>query len=189
MFYSVYSVVALIAMHFILKASINGSINKDAGFWISLIPSIMIGTACSMGESTLLGYFRNYPKNLISGWGGGTGISGIAGSGITLLLKKLEIEVYWVYLFMPIFYILYYFIFITIDRLYRSYLKKIEEENNESFTHTPTFLDPKQIDMNDYSKNKPLTWENFKISLKLIWWYVLNIAGVILFKFLLRFTF
>jgi len=42
-------------MFFILKSSKDGNLDSTVGFWLSLIPSIMIGTACSMGESTLLG--------------------------------------------------------------------------------------------------------------------------------------
>lgn len=54
-FFSVYASVALIIMYFILKASKDGDLDNTVGFWLSLIPSIMIGTACSMGESTLIG--------------------------------------------------------------------------------------------------------------------------------------
>ena len=120
---------------------------------------------------------RNYPKNLISGWAGGTGIAGIGGSGATLLFKKLGIEIYYVYLFLPIFYLIYFISFFTIDKLYRSYLAKIAEERNEGIDDH--LIDTKATDMNDYTNNKALSFENFKIGVYQAKWYVFNIAAVI----------
>jgi len=51
------------------------------------------------------------------------------------------------------------------------YLHKLE-----NFNKVETLV--KQTDMNDYSNNKPLNWENFKISMIQAKWYVFNIAAV-----------
>ena len=52
-----------------------------------MIPSFIMGTGCALGEATILGSLRNYPKSLVNGWSSGTGLAGIFAASLTLFFK------------------------------------------------------------------------------------------------------
>ena len=49
-------------------------------FWIAIGSIVMIGSACSFGESVILGYLKVFPQRYTGAWSSGTGLAGVAGS-------------------------------------------------------------------------------------------------------------
>ena len=59
----------------------------EVSFWLSLLSSIILGTASALGESTTLGFCKGFPSSVVGFFGSGTGFAGMFGSGIILILK------------------------------------------------------------------------------------------------------
>jgi hypothetical protein len=76
-----------------------------------------MGTGQAFGESIILGYLRNFPKNLVSGWGSGTGLAGVSGALITLLFKIFKIKSQVLYISMAPVCFIYYAAFIYIEKI------------------------------------------------------------------------
>ena len=53
-----------------------------APFALALLSILVLGGACSFGESVLLGYLEAFPTSGVSGWSSGTGMAGVGGSGL-----------------------------------------------------------------------------------------------------------
>lgn len=53
---------------------------------------VIVGAACSFGESVILGYLQNYPSELVGGWSSGTGMAGFAGSLLYLALASSSLN-------------------------------------------------------------------------------------------------
>ena len=156
-------------------------INGKAGFWLSLIPCIILGTGCSFGESTMLGYLRNYPKSLVAGWSSGTGLAGIAGTLIYIMMNSLKVEKKFMFLILTILPITYLGSFYLIDDLYKLYL---ENDNSTTSLVDITINNDENKEENkleNYKDNKSLNLENFQVAFKKSYWYVLNLFLVILF--------
>ena len=56
-------------------------------FYLSLLASVMIGVQSSLGESTMIGFLKNFPGETVGFYGSGTGFAGIFGSGTLIILK------------------------------------------------------------------------------------------------------
>ncbi len=67
-------------------------VNDTLGFVISLLASVVCGTFTSVGNSTIVGFMKAIPPENVLGWSSGTGIAGITGSGVYLLLKTLGLD-------------------------------------------------------------------------------------------------
>mmetsp|Transcript_26234 Transcript_26234/g.57702 ORF Transcript_26234/g.57702 Transcript_26234/m.57702 type:complete len:411 (-) Transcript_26234:50-1282(-) len=57
------------------------------GFAMAALFSTFSGMAQIFGETTNLAFLKYFPKEFIGGWGAGTGIAGIAGSGVYIILR------------------------------------------------------------------------------------------------------
>jgi hypothetical protein len=55
-------------------------------FYISLLASISIGASCALGESTLLGFLKEFPGETVGYYASGTGFAGIFASSTIILL-------------------------------------------------------------------------------------------------------
>jgi hypothetical protein len=84
-----------------------------------------MGTGTSFGEATILGYIRNFPKDYVSGWSSGSGVSGIVGCTISFLSKKKEWELKKLYLFVSPVAFVYFFLYFA--------SKKIKEKLDKNF--------------------------------------------------------
>jgi hypothetical protein len=91
--------------------------NKQVGFYLSLIPSFIMGTGSALGEAILLGYLRNFPKHLMSGWGSGTGLAGLFGALLTLVFKLFNIKTHYLYISVSPICLIYLGSFIYIERI------------------------------------------------------------------------
>lgn len=56
------------------------------GFVVAALFSCIAGMSQVFGETTNLAFLKSFPAELIGGWGAGTGVAGIAGSGMYILL-------------------------------------------------------------------------------------------------------
>lgn len=55
-------------------------------FEFAIASILLIGAACSFGESVLLGYLRKFPVPVTSGWSSGTGMAGVGGALFYMML-------------------------------------------------------------------------------------------------------
>jgi battenin len=53
---------------------------QTGSFWVAIVGIVIIGGACSFGESVILGYLKAFPVSLTGAWSSGTGMAGIGGS-------------------------------------------------------------------------------------------------------------
>ena len=58
-------------------------------FEFALLGIIIVGGACSFGESVILGYLKYFPAKLTGAWSSGTGMAGVGACLIYLLLSGL----------------------------------------------------------------------------------------------------
>ena len=111
-FLSLYFCTGFISMFFILDKMTNSK-NTNLAFWLTMFPSIIMGTGESLGEVTILGYIATFKGNYVSGFNVGSAMAGLSGSFLSLLLKKYDINLKNVYLFLTLFAVLYLFIFMV----------------------------------------------------------------------------
>ncbi len=69
------------------------------GFFISLVAAVVHGLTACFGESTILGYLKGFPAELIVGWSSGTGFAGVVGAGLVVLLLYFQFELFTVFFF------------------------------------------------------------------------------------------
>ena len=140
--------------------------NSISDFFLTLIPVIMLGTASSLGEATMLGYLRTFPKEYVSGWGSGTGMAGVVGASLSLLVKKNNWILKDVYLNISLVGILYFILFFISKKL----KEFLEEKYNISFERN-----------SDVSINKELNKQNLKIGFCFAKRYLLNLFFIFFF--------
>ena len=61
-------------------------------FYLSLVASILIGVQSALGESTMIGFLKNFPGETVGFYGSGTGFAGIFGSGMLIILKAVGLS-------------------------------------------------------------------------------------------------
>ena len=135
--------------------------NTNLAFWLSMFPSIIMGTGESLGEVTILGYISTFKGNYVSGFNVGSAMAGVSGSLLSLLMKRYNINLKNVYLFLTLFAVLYLFIFMITICGYKekkNYYKK--GENYVTIT----------------GKNEYLNCKNIKISINFATFHLTNLA-------------
>lgn len=82
-------IVLVLALTSVAYAGIaaTGLANSAAGFWICGVCASFGGFAQIFGETTNLGFLKNFPPEMVGAWGAGTGIAGIAGPLLYLALR------------------------------------------------------------------------------------------------------
>ena len=81
----------MIFIGFIIIAVSNMATNTW-GFYTALIGSSLCGSMSSLGESVVIGFLKVFPSNSISGWGSGTGMAGIFGNLLFIVLQELDVN-------------------------------------------------------------------------------------------------
>jgi len=147
-----------------------GTDNSLSDFFLILIPVIMLGTGSSFGEATMLGYLRTFPNEFVSGWGSGTGLAGVVGASISLLVKKNNWILKDVYYNISIVGLLYFILYFISKKL-KEYL---EENYNLSFERN-----------SDVSNNKEMNKKNLKIGFCFAKRYLLNLFFIFLLEYLI----
>lgn len=134
-FLSFYLFTAYLSLFIILRVFNNdktkNEFNDDKkqnvlGFCLTLIPSFIMGTGYAFGESTVLGYLKAFPKDLVGGWSSGTGLSGLTGGTLNLLVKIFKVDLQYLYIGVSPFCFAYFVLFFCADRLKAKYDAEIE---------------------------------------------------------------
>ncbi|KAK2946298.1 putative Cln3 protein [Blattamonas nauphoetae] len=53
---------------------------------------ILVGTSSNFGESAIMAYMRKFPPESVGGFSSGTGCAGIAGAGLVLLFRAVDLK-------------------------------------------------------------------------------------------------
>ena len=158
-FLSLYFCTGFISMFFILDKMTNSK-NTNEAFWLTMIPAIIMGTGESLGEVTILGYIATFKGNYVSGFNIGSSMAGLSGSFLSILIKRYNINLKNLYLFLALFAVLYLFIFMVTICGYKE--KKNYKKGGNYVTIT--------------GKNEPLNCKNVKLSIKLAKFHLTNLA-------------
>ena len=167
--------IGYIALYFILHSS-KIRRRKNMAFWLTMIPTTIVGMGESFGEVTILGFIGTLKGNYISGWNIGSALAGVSGSLLSLLFKKLNTNLKYVYLFLTPISLLYIFIFIFINifgaKEKKIITKKKFSKMNEEKTNEITSIG----NDNEIINNKTLNIKNFIDGFKSAQKYILNLA-------------
>ena len=79
-------VISLIGLVILVASPLTGS------FWVAIVAIVFLGSACSFGESVILGFLRSFPSQCTSAWSSGTGIAGVGGSLWYLALSSANLS-------------------------------------------------------------------------------------------------
>ena len=192
---AMYFFLGYIFLFLILNNNNNDDNNKNKIF-LTFIPAIIMGTGTSFGESTMLGYIKNFPKDYLVGWGSGTGFAGFIGSFISLICKLNDWELKYLYLFISPISIIYFILIIITKRIKDNLDSKFNNNKlniydskhnsiNSNSVNVPIKI--KNIENNnlnniDVSKNKNLTVINFLIAFNHGKRFIINLALVYFFN-------
>eukprot|EP00747_Dinoflagellata_sp_TGD_P197794 gnl/TRDRNA2_/TRDRNA2_69599_c0_seq1.p1 gnl/TRDRNA2_/TRDRNA2_69599_c0~~gnl/TRDRNA2_/TRDRNA2_69599_c0_seq1.p1 ORF type:complete len:351 (+),score=40.54 gnl/TRDRNA2_/TRDRNA2_69599_c0_seq1:107-1054(+) len=71
----------------------SASIQSQAGFLMAALFSCVGSTGQIFGELAMISFLKNFPAELIGGWGAGTGLAGILGAGLySFLASRLSLS-------------------------------------------------------------------------------------------------
>ena len=168
---SLYFFLGYITLFFILQNS-NIRKNNNFAFWLTMIPTTIIGTGESLGEVTILGYIGTFRGNYISGWNIGAALAGVCGSLLSLLFKRLNTNLTYVYLFLSPVPVLFLFIFMFIN----CFGSKEKKSNSQKKKYYKAFEKKIEINNKNITNNKILNCKNFKEGAVLSKKYIINLA-------------
>ena len=163
--------------------------NNNLTFWLTMIPTIIVGMGESLGEVTILGYIGTFKiNNYLSGWVIGGSLAGVFGSILSLLFKKLDTNLNIIYLFLSTIPILYFFIFLFINT-YGKNEKKIE--NKKVFHRMHEKIKNLSSNNNDdeINNNKMLNIKNFIEGFKSARCCIINLAILNFLQYLICYCF
>ena len=166
--------IGYIALFFILD---NRKIrkNNNIAFWLTMLPTTIVGMGESFGEVTILGYIGTFKRNdYLSGWAIGGSLAGVCGSLLSLLFKKLNTNLKMIYLFLTPISILYFFIFLIINHCGKNE-KKIEKKK-EFHKINEKAKNVSIIDEDEITNNKVLNIKNFIEGFKSSHKYIINLT-------------
>lgn len=75
------------AFAFVLLAISTNYADYWFSFYMALISASFFGVVTALGESTVLGFCKEFPSSYVGFYSSGTGFAGIFGSGLLLVLK------------------------------------------------------------------------------------------------------
>jgi hypothetical protein len=112
----------------------------------------------------------------VAGWSSGTGLAGMCGTVIYILMNSLDIKKPNMFFLLSPVCILYLICFLTVDYLFKLYSENDERKSSMVEIAAINTEDGELIgELEDYKKNKSLTWDNFLISFQKCYWYILNL--------------
>lgn len=181
-FLSFYFWTAYFSLYLIINSSDDDNFSKKEAFFLSLIPSFIMGTGSALGEGTMLGYLRNFPKNYVAGWGSGTGLAGVAGALLTLVFKIYEIKTRTLYLVISPICFVYLLSFLIIHKLYKKHICNKETLIfEEDLIRTSSDTD----NTGNVSQNKNLSCKNFGKVFKKGSRFIINLALVYFLEYVI----
>lgn len=78
--------------------------------------SVLVGIGCSLGESTILGFLKTFPCQAIGYYSSGTGLAGISGALIFMLLSASGLAYSAIFAIIAPTALIYMAIFVWLDR-------------------------------------------------------------------------
>eukprot|EP00743_Colponemidia_sp_Colp-15_P006146 GILK01006606.1.p1 GENE.GILK01006606.1~~GILK01006606.1.p1 ORF type:complete len:460 (+),score=74.39 GILK01006606.1:123-1382(+) len=116
-------------------------------FYFALAAILLVGSASSFGESVNLGFLRAFPSELVGAWSSGTGMAGVLGSGLYLILSSANLQDSLIFFVASPFAVVYCSIYLYLYRSSKSNRKVYAEEEQralrQSMTISMSNLDPK----------------------------------------------
>ena len=192
-FLSFYLFSAYIALFVILRLFKGTTEHQTLGFCLTLIPSFIIGTGYAFGESTILGYLKAFPKDLVGGWSSGTGLSGLIGACLNLVCKSVNIDLQYLYIGTSPAPLFYFVLFIIVENLKKEYDKEIANGNilgplqpNQvapSDGNNETSKDEENQNQSTETKNKEMSFSNLSDAFKAGYHIILNLGFVYFLEF------
>lgn len=61
-------------------------------FYICLTGSLITGICQALGEGVMISYVKKFDTKCITGWSSGTGLAGLLGAGMYLLLRAFNVN-------------------------------------------------------------------------------------------------
>lgn len=74
------------------------AVSTQLNFAVALACIIVVGATSGFGESVILGMLKFYDSELVGGWSAGTGVAGVAGSGMYLICDIIGLKLIYTYL-------------------------------------------------------------------------------------------
>ena len=201
---AIYFFIGYISLFTILFFVEGDKLNHTLAFLLTLIPSLIMGTGSAFGEASILGYLRLFPEGYVSGWSSGTGLAGVSGAFITIIVKYQNISSKWLYLAVSPVCLIYFFAFFFSKKLRetveaKNVLEKIhdtqdiendnkEEENDEEDKSRPTENLGNISDMinkEDTSENKEMSCVNFGLAFSKSKRFIINLACVYCLEYII----
>ena len=147
-------------------------------YWICLVFIVILGGTSSFGESSLVGYIRRYPPELVDGWSSGTGMAGILGAGLYLALDAAGLEAWQIYFIclpsVVVYLIAFHYILVPPEELSESYGYTIQEKDSSEKDQL--------LDSKDEGPKGP-TLQKYIRCLKMIGWLGFNLFAVYFFEY------
>ena len=198
---AIYFFIGYISLFTILFFVEGDKLNHTVAFLLTLIPSLIMGTGSAFGEASILGYLRLFPEGYVSGWSSGTGLAGVSGASITLIVKYKNISSKWLYLAVSPVCLIYFLAFLFSKQLRekaetKNVLEKIhdtkdidnkgEEENNEEERPTENLGDiSDMVKKEDTSENKEMSCVNFGLAFSKSKRFIINLACVYCLEYII----
>lgn len=144
-------------------------------FALTIVATLLMGAGINLGDVTVLGFMKCFPPFAISGYSSGTGLGGILGGSLYLILKLMNFSITATLVSMLAFFPVYGMSFYFVVRLQLKIQsdsalinsKLEDEENVDDFESTSSVLLPNQnsqevLQEKEAKINKKLTWSTFK---------------------------
>ncbi len=170
--------------------------NNKICFLLTLIPSFILGTSYALGESAILAYLSNFPKNLVGGFSSGTGLSGLFSASLNFASQYYpNLRPKALYLFLAPLGPIYLLLFLLTERInFKAQFKNkqkfktlIPEKEKENSNLSDEESDDEKNDNNDdtdnTNKNKPMSIENFKHVMSCVGRIIINLFFIYLTQF------
>jgi battenin len=171
---------------------------QTGSFWVAIVGIVIIGGACSFGESVILGYLKSFPVSLTGAWSSGTGMAGIGGSLWYLALSSANLSDTLIFGTMMLSIPVYWLAFISIsvvpngassdDGLYEQLSTPRDSgeasEDGEALLAGEGGSYQKQGGVvGDAVPAEESTWQRVRRIVNLVWYYGVNLALVYIFEY------
>mmetsp|Transcript_19871 Transcript_19871/g.14313 ORF Transcript_19871/g.14313 Transcript_19871/m.14313 type:complete len:117 (-) Transcript_19871:791-1141(-) len=103
----------------------------SACFFLALVATIIQGSACALGESTLLGFLKGFPNHTVGYFSSGTGGAGLCGTLMILGLNAAGIGEAGIFFIAAPTVIPYFLSFVYLNNLRRKYQYVPEKDVQE----------------------------------------------------------
>ena len=168
---------------------------QTGSFWIAIGSIVMIGSACSFGESVILGYLKVFPQRYTGAWSSGTGLAGVAGSLYYLGLSSASLSDPLIFSTMLILVPIYWIGFISIrdpseygfESLEQSARRRstlFEMADNASSSSSSFPPDNDVVEENDGTM-KESTWNRLVRCTGYVLYFSIHLAAVYFFEYVI----